>query len=61
MWKKSSAINDGKTVSNFECGICGDLPTNVHQTDCGHIFCYTCIKVSDDDVKEFNFVESSFS
>ncbi|XP_046850413.1 peroxisome biogenesis factor 2-like [Xenia sp. Carnegie-2017] len=46
MWKKSSAINDGKTVSNFECGICGDLPTNVHQTDCGHIFCYTCIKAN---------------
>ena len=46
MWKKPDAAQDGKsTLLRCHCGVCGELPTNVHQTICGHIFCYMCIKV----------------
>ena len=41
MWKKPDAMQDGKAM--LLCGVCGELPTNVHQTRCGHIFCYMCI------------------
>lgn len=46
MWKKPDAVQDGNsTLLRCHCGVCGELPTNVHQTICGHMFCYMCIKV----------------
>ena len=45
MWKKSNAMQGGKSMLRCHCGVCGELPTNAHQTICGHIFCYMCIKV----------------
>ena len=45
MWKKPDAMQDGKALLMCHCGVCGELPTNAHQTRCGHMFCYICIKV----------------
>ncbi|XP_028394012.1 peroxisome biogenesis factor 2-like isoform X3 [Dendronephthya gigantea] len=47
MWKKPDAMQDGNAVLRYRnCGICDELPTNVHQTPCGHVFCYMCIKAN---------------
>ncbi|CAB3986924.1 Peroxisome biogenesis factor 2, partial [Paramuricea clavata] len=46
MWKKPDAMEDGKALLMSHCGVCGELPTNVHQTRCGHMFCYICIKAN---------------
>ncbi|WP_395239545.1 hypothetical protein, partial [Salmonella sp. s54412] len=35
-----------KKILQSHCGICGELPTNVHETSCGHVFCYICIKAN---------------
>jgi len=32
-------------VACHECGICNEPPTAPHQGQCGHVFCYYCIKV----------------
>ena len=32
-------------VACHECGICSEPPTSPHQGQCGHVFCYYCIKV----------------
>ena len=32
-------------VACHECGICNEPPTSPHQGQCGHVFCYYCIKV----------------
>lgn len=32
-------------VACHECGICSEPPTAPHQGQCGHVFCYYCVKV----------------
>jgi len=33
-------------VACHECGICNEPPTAPHQGQCGHVFCYYCIKAN---------------
>lgn len=33
-------------VACHECGICNEPPTSPHQGQCGHVFCYYCIKAN---------------
>lgn len=33
-------------VACHECGICTQPPTAPHQAQCGHVFCYYCIKAN---------------
>lgn len=46
MWRAPNALQDGNTLLRRHCAICGELPTNVHQTRCAHVFCYICIKAN---------------
>lgn len=32
-------------VACHECGICNEPPSAPHQGQCGHVFCYYCVKV----------------
>ncbi len=45
-WMRRLCNTTTKITSNSTCAFCGAVPTMPHLSDCGHIYCYYCLKAN---------------